>query len=177
MKWIALILIAGVAAGCYMGNFFYMYSAVVCSAALYLLLKIKTMLEDLHAKSLGLPLTKNQIDTILRHSKSCVHESEAIVIFPHNGAKSPLVTLDGNPYVYLSLFKYYYSAHGSEYILQFPDMKPIVLELEDEYSGGVALFSQDGQLFVRADQLGLRMRIMTDKIVWGNGENGPEECP
>jgi len=157
----------------------YVVLSVVAGAAwimlLYLLWRIKSILEDLLAKSLGLPLTKSQIGAIVRHSKNYAHESDTIVIFPHNFAKSPLVTLDGNPYVNLKLFQYYYAVHGDEYILQFPDTRPVVLERMDEYFPGVDLFSHEGQLYVRTDKLGLKMKIEEDKIVWGTKTNGNGE--
>jgi len=167
MKYVALLLIIGTLIGYYMENFFYIFLAVVCSAVIYLLTRIKRVLEDINNKMLGLPLTKSQIGAIINNSRSYFNESDVVEIFPDSYTKSVLITLEGHRYVNINLFKSYYSVNEFEYTITFPNMEPIILDLVQEFYSGVDLFQYYDQTYIRIDRLGLKMKIIKDKIVWG----------
>jgi hypothetical protein len=167
MKYVGLLLISGIVIGYFMENIFYIFLAVVCSAVVYLLTRIKKLIEDINNKILGLPLTKSQIGTIIRNSRSYFHESDTFEIFPDSYTKCVLFSLDGNRYVNINLFKNYYSVQEFEYTISFPNSEPIILDLVQDYYSGVDLFQYYDQTFIRIEKLGLKMRIIKDKIVWG----------
>jgi|GEM_PF-5660426 len=77
---------------------------IVGFAVVYVLLKIQETVEGIQHKALGLPLNEILIHTIVQTSRTFYHESETLKLYPHNQAKYPLVTLEGEYYIQTRLF-------------------------------------------------------------------------
>jgi hypothetical protein len=133
----------------------------------FILLSVSTLiniLREINHKLLGIPLTDNQVSTIINFSRSYIIESNTITIYPDNETSYALIKLDGNLYIRARVFLRHLEQVEYEYKFSFPDKEPVILNCSDKYYEGVDLFALENYVFVRIEKLNLKVTIYKNII-------------
>jgi hypothetical protein len=132
----------------------------------FLLMSLSKIIENnegIHHKLLGLPLTKNQLRTIIDNSHKYRIESDLFEVYP---GPYPLICLDDEYYIRAKLFYKYLSQSGNEYTFELPNVEPIIMYCAPFYHKGVDLFDYGDWVFVKISKLDLSLKFHPDtKII------------
>lgn len=160
-----LILVTGALAGIASGNVMLLLMAITCGFVLLSMSKLVNYNREIHHKLLGLPLTKNQIDQIKKHSPLFRIASPWITIYPQQDIQYPLLILDDERYIRARVFYRYLSQEENRYTFDLPGHEPVVLGCSKVYYKGVELFEDEDQVFVKISRLPVKLTIINDRIV------------
>ncbi|MFC4811473.1 hypothetical protein [Paenibacillus sp. GCM10023250] len=161
-SWLGLvILMLGTIVGIFTRS---MTVIVLCVTIGLVLLSLATIAESAQGayhRALGLPMTRNQLRTILRQSPTYAFESGLFDAYPNadRAPGYPLLRLDGEYYVRVKLFYRYLRQEDTAYTFALPSRAPAVFDCEAYYREGADLFEHDERVYVRLAALGLRLRI------------------
>ncbi|SFI76013.1 hypothetical protein SAMN02799624_02056 [Paenibacillus sp. UNC496MF] len=161
-SWLGLvILMLGSIAGIYVRNVTVIVLCVTIGLVLLSLATIAESAQGAYHRSLGLPMTRNQLRTILRQSPTYAFESGLFEAYPNadRAPGYPLLRLDGEYYVRVKLFYPYLRQEDTAYTFALPGRAPAVLDCEAYYRAGADLFEHDERVYVRLAALGLRLRV------------------
>ncbi|MGZ9584483.1 hypothetical protein [Paenibacillus marinisediminis] len=124
--------------------------------------------EDMRNRhSLELPLSKQQVRTIIRHSTRYQFISNDLKLYSGDRKEYPLVLLEGEQYIRASLFHEYMAIDINEYTFAFPERASVILHSHYSYYPGVELFELDDALFVKVTSLGITLTLHQNCMMIG----------
>lgn len=166
-----LILILGTIVGLLLGNVMLAVICVVGGFVLISLSELVRLVQEMNHKMLGVPLTKDQITTIIQHSRHYYVYSQDLDVHPDPGTAYTFIVLDGEHYIRARVFLPYIRQQEFEYTFTLPDRDPVVMHCSNDYYKGVDLFGSYDQVIVKLSALGLKWTVLKDTLRIHNPKN------
>ena len=164
------IVFACIVGGIISGNFNIIFYGLVGGLILVSLARIVEYLQDISERSLGIPLSNQQIRKIKIKSEEIKVISNTLEINP-KVELYPLLKLDNEYYLRARALLKYLSQKDRNYTFNFPNREPIILTCAIRYRLGVNMFELDEQVFVKLSslsQVGLIIDIVEEGLLIEN---------
>ncbi|MFS0839052.1 hypothetical protein [Paenibacillus sp. 1P03SA] len=156
------------------GNLPAAFISLVGGFILISLSKLVDFQQAAYLKSLGLPVTGEQIHLIMKYSPEYEVESGDFNVFPEAHKEYSLLRLEGELYISTQVFQNILTRVESEYTFNFPGREAVILFRAPSLYKGAELFEYGGEGFVRISALDLVCQFCEGRLLLNFAAQGRE---
>lgn len=127
-----------------------------------------------YLKSLGLPVTGEQLHLIMKYSPEYEVESGDFNVYPEGHKEYTLLRLEGELYISAQVFQNVMTRVESEYTFNFPGREPVILFRAQSIYKGAELFEYGGGAFVSISALDLECQLCEGRLLLNFAAQGRE---
>lgn len=165
-----LIVFISIIYGVDTGNILEIIIGVAAGLLLISAAKALEYLKDIRLRSLGVPLSAQQIRTIRMNTNEIKILSDTMEITPKE-AMYPVLKLDDAYYLRVKALSRYITQEARTYTFAFPNREPLEITCAINYYPGTDMFALDEQAYINIDILkrsGLKVNFNAEGLVIEN---------
>ncbi|MFF2155317.1 hypothetical protein ACFVVQ_08400 [Paenibacillus chitinolyticus] len=156
------------------GNLPVAFLSLVGGFVLMSLSKLVEFQQGAYLRALGVPVTGDQLQLIIKYSPEYAIESADFNVYPESHKEYALIHLEGELYLSVQVFKNVMTQVENEYTFRFPGREPISLHRTLSLYKGAGLFDYGGLAFVSISALNLVGSICEGRLLLNFAVRGRE---